>query len=1105
MGETEQLQRVEALAFKILHQYFCESDLEFMISTFAPDIVWIGGGVKMQAEGAADVAAFFRAGQKDMFPCELENERYVSRALGGGCYVCEASGWLHQKQGTELYLQTQQRTTFVFRTRPDGALETVHIHNSMPYGEVRDDELFAVSAAKEAYEKLQKDLDQRDSQIELMLSHLPGGMMVCLPDDRFSTLWISEGLYRLLGYPDAGAYAAATGNCCAGFILPEDMGRMLEQVRAAFVKGATYYTEYRVRRADGNVAWVADFGKKTPGLNGEEAVINCFLTDISSRKAGELKAAQANAEVQRQAHFLAQLYDTVPCGILQFTTDGSLRVVNLNRMVWEFYGYVSEAEYRTAVQTPLDLVLPEDRPRIEALIRGIQLGDAPCGYTRQAYRKDGSPVWLNVMLQRLINTDGTDVYQAVFTDITEIRALQQAQQEQQLIENKALRAAICTAYPLIMTVNLTRDTYHCFVEEQDTYTIPQRSGSYDGLVEVAAQRSSPSYRADYAAKFDREALLQRFAAGEREVYMELQQVGVDGRYHWVSQHIIYVENPVGSDVLAIELIKSLDELRAQRAREEQLLRDALTAAEAANRAKSDFLSRMSHDIRTPMNAIIGMSTIGQLKLADPVRVQDCFHKIDTSSRYLLSLINDILDMSKIETGKVELAHDRFDLTELIGEINTIIFPQSLERELRFEVYHQEPLERYYLGDVLRIKQILMNLLSNALKFTQAGGEIAIGIAEQRRTNGFAYLQFTVRDTGIGMSPQFLQRIFLPFEQESTDAARDNVGSGLGLAIVHNLVQLMSGTIQVESRQGAGTCFTVSLPLEMADADEAQELRRKSEELLRGIEVLVVDDDALVGEQTAAILGEIGARSVWVDSGTKAVELVRTAMEQGRAYDIAMIDWRMPEMDGVETTRRIRSLVGPETTIIIISAYDWSAIEAEARQAGADCFISKPLFRTTVYDTFVQINLAHRGGHTAAGAAPELHGAGRRLLLVEDNELNREIAQSLLEMSGYAVEAAENGKVALDRFNAVPAGYYFAILMDIRMPVMGGLAATRAIRALARKDAATVPILAMSANAFAEDRALACEAGVNSYLVKPLELDQLLRELGSLPRETPPAQ
>ena len=1097
MLEQERLQEAEALAAKILHRYFCESDLDFMISTFAPDIAWIGGGVKMQAEGAEAVAAFFRAGAGDMFPCDLEDERYVVRALGGGSYLCEASGWLRPKQGTDLYLHTQQRTTFVFRTRPDGALETVHIHNSMPYAEIRDDELFAVSAAKEAYEKLQKDLNQRDSQIELMLSHLPGGMMMCLPDDRFTTLWISEGLCRMLGYDDAAAYAAATGNCCEGFIVPEDMGRMLAQVRAALKNGASYYAEYRVRRADGRQIWVADFGKTTPGPGGEAEVINCFLTDISARKAEEEKAARANDEVRRQADFLAQLYDTVPCGVLQFNSDERHAVVNLNRMVWQFYGYASEAEYRAAVKTPFDLVLPEDRPQIEALVRAVRPGQAPLSYVRKARRKDGATVWLNAAIQRLVNVDGEDVYQAVFTDVTEIHALQQAQQEQQLIENKALRAAICTAYPLILTVNLTKDTYHCFVEEQDTYIIPQRRGSYGDLAAVATRHAAPTYRADYAAKFDRQALLRRFAAGEREVYMELQQLGVDQQYHWVSHHIIYVENPVGSDVLAIELVKSLDDLRAQRAREEQLLRDALAAAEAASQAKSDFLSRMSHDIRTPMNAIIGMSTIGQLKLGDPARVQDCFCKIDTSSRYLLSLINDILDMSKIETGKVELAREQFDLTQLIGEINTIIFPQSLERGLRFEVRHREPLERYYLGDVLRIKQILMNLLSNALKFTGQGGSVVVGIEEQRRTNGFAYLQFTVQDTGIGMSPQFLQRIFLPFEQESTEAARNNVGSGLGLAIVHNLVQLMSGTITVESRQGEGTCFRVVLPLELANSDDEREQRRKSAELLRGSEVLVVDDDAIVGEQTAAILGEIGAHSVWVDSGAKAVELVRVATEQGRAYDIAMIDWRMPDMDGVETTRRIRKLVGPETTIIIISAYDWSTIEAEARRAGADCFIAKPLFRSAVYDALLQMDVARHGSHAPAAVLPAERAAGRRVLLVEDNELNREIAQSLLEMSGYEVDTAENGKVALERFAGAPAGHYLAVLMDIRMPVMDGLAATRAIRALKRADAATVPIVAMSANAFAEDRALAYEAGVNSYLVKPLELAQLLRELDSL--------
>ena len=498
-----------------------------------------------------------------------------------------------------------------------------------------------------------------------------------------------------------------------------------------------------------------------------------------------------------------------------------------------------------------------------------------------------------------------------------------------------------------------------------------------------------------------------------------------------------------------------------------------------------------------MNAIIGMSTIGQLKKEDPARIQDCFSKIDASSRYLLSLINDILDMSKIETGKMSIAREKFDFVEFIDEIISIIYPQAVNQGLHFELHYEEPIEHYYIGDELRLKQIIMNLLSNAVKFTPAGGRVEVQIREEKRTNGFAYLRLMVSDTGIGMSENFMNRLFQPFEQESSEMARNNVGSGLGLSIVYNLVQLMGGSVEVQSRKEEGSVFTVLLPVGVINDNEEEEQRRKSKELLKGLKVLIVDDDEIVGEQVSDILGEIGGYSLWVDSGRKAVREVRAGMDSGQPYDIAMVDWIMPDMDGVETTRQIRKITGPDTTIIIISAYDWSCIEEEACRAGANYFISKPLFKTTVYNTF-----SHLGGFTEICSEKIKQDAavdfdGRHVLLVEDNELNLEIAKSLLEMYGLTVDSAENGQEAVEQYLKKPEGHYFAVLMDIRMPVMNGLDASRAIRASGKKDALTVPILAMTANAFDEDRVLAKAAGMTGYLVKPLDMKLLVEELRKL--------
>ena len=1087
-------QEIEGFASRILRSYFCESDVEFLISTFAPDIIWLGGGEKMKAEGREAVAECFRMGKDDLLPCDMYDECYVTQQLSEELYLCQGDSWIQTKSGIQMYFKEHQRVTFIFR-KVDEILETTYIHNSVSYSDLKDEELFPVESAKRAYEELEQTLAQKEREIELMLSQLPGGMQICSMDKVFSTKWISTGLCRLLGYVDTAEYAKATGNCCKGFVCPDDYQTIFEQVNKSLRHGNSYYVEYRVQTKEKKTIWVADFGKRVIEDDGSE-LIYCFISDITERKRDELLIIEANREIGRKARFLSQLYDSVPCGILQFTTDSKHSIVSLNRMTWDFYGFDSEEAYRSEIKSPFQLVLDKDRQQIEKLVNGLVLGGGTVSYTRECKKTDGTSAWISTVMERIINADGCEVVQAVFTDITVTKNLQMVQEQERLIENRSLRTAIYNAYPLIVSVNLTKNTYNCFMEEGEAL-LPNAQGCFERLVNESIPLVYPSYRKEFADMFNRENILAKFAQGEREVYKEFKEIGIDGKYHWVSVHFIYVDNPVNDDVLAIELVKELDQQRAEKLRQEQLLRDALDSAKAANSAKSDFLCRMSHDIRTPMNAIIGMSTIGQLKLDDTVRVRDCFHKIDTSSRYLLSLINDILDMSKIETGKMVLSQEKFDFIELIGEINSIIFPQTEERGLSYEIHHGEPIDRYYEGDALRLKQILMNLLSNALKFTPPGGKITIDIREEKRTNGYAYLKFMVCDTGIGMAEGFMERIFKPFEQEQLDNARNNIGSGLGLSIVYNLVHMMGGAVSVDSKKDEGSQFTVTLPFKLVDYDVNAEEVRKSKELLQGLEVLVADDDQLVGEQTAAILSEIGAQSVFVDSGTKAVEEVRVSLERGKLYDIAMIDWCMPDMDGIETTRRIRKLTGSDTMIIIISAYDWSDIEVEARVAGATCFIAKPFFQSAVRDTFIQLITNHQQDKLVKG---KLYFTGQKVLLVEDNDLNLEIAKSLLEMHGLQVDTAVNGKIAVEKFAAAAEDYYFAVLMDVRMPVMDGMEATRMIRSLNRNDADTVPIIAMTANAFDEDKALALEAGVNSYLIKPLDIDVLLRELENIYKE-----
>ena len=541
------------------------------------------------------------------------------------------------------------------------------------------------------------------------------------------------------------------------------------------------------------------------------------------------------------------------------------------------------------------------------------------------------------------------------------------------------------------------------------------------------------------------------------------------------------------DITKLVLEQQEKEREAERNR--QIIKDALTAAEQASRAKSDFLSRMSHEIRTPMNAVIGMTTIAAASLDNRDKLTDCLGKIGLSSRYLLSLINDILDMSRIESGKVSIINEEFDFRSFVEGISSLIYPQAKNKNIVFDLNIEGVVDERYRGDPLRLNQVLINILSNALKFTPEWHSVHLSIRETRRVRDRAYLQFIVRDTGIGMEQGLLTRIFEPFEQGGASISHSYGGSGLGLAISSNLVSLMNGHISVSSTPGVGSEFVVELPL-LTVPDNTP----KQDVSLEDIRVLVVDDDLVTCEHTTLILNRIGVDAEYVTSGKAAVTRVKSALQRHTCYNIALVDWKMPDMDGVETARSIRRIVGPDTLVIIMSAYDWTEIEARAREAGVDFFISKPIFQSVVQDVLLKATRRRQSAATLPVQKEDF--AGRRILLVEDNEINMEIARTLLEFRNASVDGACNGQQAVEMFRSSPPNHYDAVLMDVRMPVMDGIAATQAIRSLDRADAATVPILAMTANAFAEDIEQSRKAGMNEHLAKPIEPETLYARLAS---------
>ena len=534
--------------------------------------------------------------------------------------------------------------------------------------------------------------------------------------------------------------------------------------------------------------------------------------------------------------------------------------------------------------------------------------------------------------------------------------------------------------------------------------------------------------------------------------------------------------------LAIDVTRE----RTEQARQRKALEDAYELARVSNAAKTNFLSSMSHDIRTPMNAIMGMAAIAQANLAVPEKVHDCLDKINVSSRHLLSLINEILDMSKIESGKIDLISEVVALPELLQNVMDMCQPLIAQKHQELQISAVQVRHENVITDGGRIQQVFMNLLSNAVKYTPDGGIISLKVQELPSIiKSKGQYEFVFTDNGVGISDAFMPHIFEPFSRAEDSRISKIQGTGLGLAITENIVRMMNGTIEVRSELGAGTQFIVSVPLTLCLEEEACDTN------LAGLPVLVVDDDQIVCESAAALLNELGMRGYWVLSGAEAVHLVIDAHEKNDDFFAVVLDWKMPGMNGMETVKKIRKTLGREVPIIIISAYDYSDIEEEFRRAGADAFITKPLFKSKMLHV-LQL-FCHNKNADAPAIQPKEQCSslmGKRILLVEDNDLNREIAIELLLMRGILVDAVEDGKQAVDRFLASPPGSYDCILMDIQMPVMNGYKATETIRALNREDAQTIPILALTANAFATDLGKALSVGMNDHIAKPIDLEHL---------------
>ncbi|MGN0981989.1 MAG: response regulator [Candidatus Limivicinus sp.] len=756
---------------------------------------------------------------------------------------------------------------------------------------------------------------------------------------------------------------------------------------------------------------------------------------------------------------------------------------------------MSVGDYETVLSRYIDTyVAPEDRERIResSSLAALTERVPEVGLHKQGYRRimDGVVSHYEMNVVKTLGKDGETTFILGMRDVDE-ETRRQLKQTREMEMQREIIEGLGSEYYSVLLVDPETDTVTTYrAEDAEGRAVEEYFRIHDncwskGLRSYAEELISDASRGEFLDKLSLEHI-QKDGKDYSLTYEKL----VDDGVMYLQARVSFVHEKDGG-LVAVVGTRNVDDLIKKERQQEMALQEAFDAAEAANRAKTEFLSNMSHDIRTPMNGIIGMTAIAAAHIDDRERVQYSLQKITKASKHLLSLINEVLDMSKIESGKVDLIEEEFNLSDLVDNLITMTNAQIEEHHHELSVNISGVTHEAVVGDSLRIQKVFTNLMGNAVKFTPDGGKIRLSISEKPSSQAkVGCFEFVFEDNGIGMSDEFLEQVFEPFARAADCRVNRIQGTGLGMPISRNIVRMMGGDIKVESQLGVGSRFTVTMYLKLQDVEEVRY------DKLVDLDVLVADDDELSLESCCDMLNELGMKAEGVATGAEALERVVLHHEQKQGYFACIIDWKMPDMDGIATTRAIRRAVGDDVPIIIISAYDWSDIELEARAAGANAFISKPLFRSRLAKTFSALvgEEEHKELEAPIADLGKMTFAGCRALLVEDNELNAEIATEILEMAGIAVDHAADGTEAVDRMTACEDGYYDIIFMDIQMPKMNGYDTTRAIRAMNRNYCRQIPIIAMTANAFAEDVQAAKTVGMNEHIAKPLDLNVLAKTL-----------
>ena len=825
---------------------------------------------------------------------------------------------------------------------------------------------------------------------------------------------------------------------------------------------------------------------KSPLYNLDGSVMGTVgvAIDVTRERAYERELLQKSETLER-------LFTTMDCGILTHSMDGS-RILSVNRAALELLGCESMDDLKRGFSWVAPTVVTEDQPKLRECIRSLKKQGDTASLEYRVRHTDGRI--LHVMGNiKLVEEDGELVYQRFILDCTAQKLREQQERTELERRQNELVQALSVDYNLVCYCDLDDGTGGPLRIHDCPYGI--LGEIFTGQLSIAD--SLEQYIGRCVLKDDRELLRQALLP-------ETLAENLNQR----ATHVVNYRTLCGSEVRFFQMkavragtwsanrgvvigFRNVDDETRREMEKTALLEDALAQANQANRAKSAFLSNMSHDIRTPMNAIVGFTTLALTHLDQRELVESYLKKLLTSGNHLVSLINDVLDMSRIESGKMRLDEALCSLPDILHSLRSIVQADVRSKQLDFYIDTVDVLDEDVYCDKLRLNQVLLNLLSNAIKYTPSGGAISMRITERPcGAEGSARYEFCIKDTGIGMSEEFVGHIFEPFERERNSTISGIQGTGLGMAITKNIVDMMAGSIEVHSQQGVGSEFVASFTFRLHRGPrEAQAIPE-----LSGCRALVVDDDFNTCDSVTYMLQQFGMRSEWTLSGKEAVLRTRQAVSRGDSYGVYIIDWLMPDMNGVEVARRIRQETGGDAPIIILSAYDLSDIEDEAKDAGVAALCSKPLFMSELRSCLCSIT--HKEEAPDAVQAPDREHTGH-ILLAEDNELNQEIATAILTEAGFTVDIASNGQIAVDMLRDVRPGTYDLILMDVQMPVMDGYTATQAIRGLDDPALASIPILAMTANAFDEDRKAAFQAGMNGHIAKPIDINKLFETLDAI--------